>query len=179
MGFLTPETIWTTNAPAGLVLEDEIIALTREVGKLKAKGINIIVAIGHSGYHMDQKVATEVPDIDIIVGAHSHTFLFTENSTSPNPGSNKIKGKLEIFLRVRCAHLPGPYPTVVKTEAGNTVLIVQAMAFTKYLGHMKVKVILAFHQNHVLKVRFTDGGQVESWQGMPILLDNSFEKASL
>ena len=36
---------------------------------------------------------------------------------------------------------PGPYPTVVKTEAGNTVLIVQAMSFTKYLGHIKVKVI--------------------------------------
>ena len=59
------------------------------------------------------------------------------------------------------------------------MLIVQAMAFTKYLGHMKVKVILAFHQNHVSKVRFTEDGQVESWQGMPILLDNSFEKASL
>ena len=36
---------------------------------------------------------------------------------------------------------PGPYPTVVKTEAGNTVLIVQAMSFTKYLGHIKVKII--------------------------------------
>ena len=29
---------------------------------------------------------------------------------------------------------------MVKTEAGNTVLIVQAMAFTKYLGHIKVKI---------------------------------------
>ena len=27
-------------------------------------------------------------------------------------------------------------------------------------------------------MRFTDDGQVESWQGMPILLDNSFEKVS-
>ena len=97
MGYLTPETIWTAKVPSGLVLEDEIEALTREVGKLKAKGINIIVAIGHSGYHMDQKVATEVPDIDIIVGAHSHTFLFTVNSSSPNPSNNKIKGRLEIF----------------------------------------------------------------------------------
>ena len=60
------------------------------------------------------------------------------------------------------------------------MLIVQAMAFTKYLGHMKVKIILEFHHNqHVSKVRFTDDGQVESWQGLPILLDNSFEKASL
>ena len=31
---------------------------------------------------------------------------------------------------------------MVKTEAGNTVLIVQAMAFTKYLGHIKVKIIV-------------------------------------
>jgi len=147
VGYLTPETIWTANVPAGLVLEDEIEALTREVAKLKAEGINIIVAIGHSGYLTDQKLAAEVPDVDIIIGAHSHSFLFTVNDTSPNPSTNTIEG---------------PYPTVVKTEAGNTVLIVQAMSFTKYLGH--------------IKVRFTDDGQVESWQGMPILLDNSFEK---
>jgi len=147
VGYLTPETIWTANVPAGLVLDDEIEALTREVAKLKAEGINIIVAIGHSGYLTDQKLAAEVPDVDIIIGAHSHSFLFTVNDTSPNPSTNTIEG---------------PYPTVVKTEAGNTVLIVQAMSFTKYLGH--------------IKVRFTDDGQVESWQGMPILLDNSFEK---
>ena len=98
VGYLTPETIWTSNVPAELLLEDEIEALTREVGKLKAEGVNIIVAIGHSGYLTDQKVAAEVPDIDIIVGAHSHSFLFTENSTSPNPGNNNIEGKMNIFF---------------------------------------------------------------------------------
>ena len=105
VGYLTPETIWTANVPAGLVLEDEIEALTREVGKLKAEGINIIVAIGHSGYLTDQKLAAEVPDVDIIVGAHSHSFLFTVNSTSPNPSNNKIEGKLDIFLRDK-RHFP-------------------------------------------------------------------------
>merc|ERR1719400_1971422 len=147
VGYLTLETIWTSNVPPGLVLEDEVEAVAREVEKLKAQGINIIVAIGHSGYLTDQKLAGEVPDIDIIVGAHSHSFLFTENSTSLNPGNNKIEG---------------PYPTVVNNKAGNTVLIVQAMAFTKYLGHIKVK--------------FDDVGKVKSWQGMPILLNNTFEK---
>jgi len=145
VGYLTPETIWTANVPAGLELNDEIEALTEEVDKLKADGVNIIVAIGHSGYLTDQKLAAAVPGIDIIVGAHSHSFLYPGDS--PNPSNNKIEG---------------PYPTVVKTEAGNNVLIVQAMAFTKYLGH--------------IKVRFTEDGQVESWQGMPILLDNTFEK---
>ena len=33
---------------------------------------------------------------------------------------------------------------MVKTEAGNTVLIVQAMAFTKYLGHIKVELLFCF-----------------------------------
>ena len=28
-------------------------------------------------------------------------------------------------------------------------------------------------------MRFTEDGQVESWQGMPILLDNTFEKVTL
>ena len=28
-------------------------------------------------------------------------------------------------------------------------------------------------------MRFTEDGQVESWQGMPILLDNTFEKVAL
>ena len=54
--------------------------------------MNIIIALGHSGYLMDQKVAREVPGIDIIVGAHSHSFLFTENNTSTNPNSNRIEG---------------------------------------------------------------------------------------
>ena len=33
---------------------------------------------------------------------------------------------------------------MVKTDAGNTVLIVQAMAFTKYLGHIKVEIVFCF-----------------------------------
>ena len=37
---------------------------------------------------------------------------------------------------------PGPYPTVVKSGSGSTVLIVQAMAFTKYLGHIKVEKVV-------------------------------------
>ena len=141
VGYLTLETIWTSNVPPGLVLEDEVEAVAREVEKLKAQGIDIIVAIGHSGYAMDQKLAAEVPDIDIIVGAHSHSFLFTENSTSPNPSNNKIEGKFFkaiLFLAMNDTP-PGPYPTVVKSGSGNTVLIVQAMAFTKYLGHIKVE----------------------------------------
>ena len=40
--------------------------------------------------------------------------------------------------------------------------MVQAFAFTKYLGHVKLN--------------FSNDGLVTNWEGMPILLDNTFEK---
>jgi len=147
VGYLTPDTLITANVPACLVLDDEVEALTKEVASLKAKGVDIIIALGHAGYLMDQKVAREVPGIDIIVGAHSHSFLFTENGTSTNPNSNRIEGD---------------YPTEVTSSEGDTVLIVQAFAFTKYLGH--------------IKVNFSDAGRVESYHGAPILLDHTWAK---
>ena len=41
--------------------------------------INKIIAIGHAGIDMDKKIAKEVDGIDIVVGGHSNTFLYTGN----------------------------------------------------------------------------------------------------
>ena len=68
---------------------------------------------------------------------------------------------------------------MVKSGSGNTVLIVQAMAFTKYLGHIKVEKTVGSVVFFNSQVNFTEDGQVESWQGMPILLDHTFEKVIL
>merc|ERR1711892_14247 len=147
VGYLTPSTLYTSNPPPGLVIMDEVESLTKEVKKLHDDGVDIIVAIGHSGYVTDMKVAKEVPHVDIVVGAHSHYFLFTEDEDVKNPSNNAIKG---------------PYPTVVKNDDGHDVLVVQAFAFTKYLGHIRVE--------------FDEAGAVESWVGKPILLDNKIEE---
>lgn len=48
-----------------------------EVKQLRDQGINIIIGLGHSGIETDKLIARKVEDIDIIVGGHSHTFLFT------------------------------------------------------------------------------------------------------
>ena len=61
----------------GILFEDEIVALNREVEILKAKGINIIIALGHSGIDRDQEIAKAVPDLDVVVGGHSHTLLYS------------------------------------------------------------------------------------------------------
>jgi hypothetical protein len=61
----------------------EIIKITfptsvrAEAQRLQAEGVNILIALGHSGYDLDQKLAEEVEEIDLVVGGHSHTFLWT------------------------------------------------------------------------------------------------------
>lgn len=74
VGYLTPETKFL--APKNDVdYEDEIIALKREVKKLKLSGIKILIALGHSGYYKDLEIAENVEDLDLVIGGHSNTFL--------------------------------------------------------------------------------------------------------
>lgn len=56
----------------------------------------------------------------------------------------------------------GPYPYMVKSQDGHQVPVVQAYAFGKYLGY--------------LKVTFDDTGHVQEATGNPILLDSSIEQ---
>jgi 2',3'-cyclic-nucleotide 2'-phosphodiesterase (5'-nucleotidase family) len=42
---------------------------------LKAKGAQIIIVLSHLGVEDDQALAKVVPDIDLIIGGHSHTVL--------------------------------------------------------------------------------------------------------
>nr|CAD7201880.1 unnamed protein product [Timema douglasi] len=120
----------------------EVETVTREVSVLKEQGADIIIALSHCGLQADREVAFVVPGLDIIVGGHSHTLLY--NGTAPR---NDTTG--------------GTYPIVVHQDDGRQVLIVQAGANSKYLGH--------------LLVHFDSLGEVVSWSGNPILMDQSIE----
>ena len=39
--------------------------------------MNILIALGHSGFQKDLEIAENVPDIDVVVGGHTNTFLYT------------------------------------------------------------------------------------------------------
>lgn len=58
---------------------EEVQSIKSEVGRLKAMDPNlrIFIALGHSGFEMDQKIAADVPDIDVVVGGHTNTFLYS------------------------------------------------------------------------------------------------------
>ena len=123
VGFLTTDTKFVSNPGDTIEIYDEITALRTEIEALKRSNVNIIIAIGHSGYKKEIEIAQQLPDIDVIVGGHSHSFLYTETESKPNPSTNTIIG---------------PYPTLVSHNENHKTLVVHAYAFTKYLGKVKV-----------------------------------------
>lgn len=117
VGYTTTETPSLANT-VPLKFEDEISALQNEVQRLKNQGITAIVAIGHSGISIDRKICQSVPDIDVVIGGHTNTFLYT----GKQPSSEKPEG---------------PYPEVYRNKWGKC-LVVTDYAFGKYLGFLKV-----------------------------------------
>lgn len=118
IGYLTPDTKFL--APKNDVeYGDEIAAIRKEVDILKKKGVNIIIALGHSGFLRDLEIAKEVDELDLVIGGHSNTFLWNGESFAESP-----------------EHPQGLYPTIIKQESGRMVPVVQAYAYTKYLGKL-------------------------------------------
>lgn len=60
-----------------LKFEDEVKALQVQVDKLKTLGYNKIIALGHSGFDVDRDIAKRVRGIDVVIGGHTNTFLYT------------------------------------------------------------------------------------------------------
>lgn len=142
VGYVLPSTAYLSSPGDTVIFEDEIDSLKKEVSHLKSEGINMIIALGHSGYQRDLEIARAIPDIDIIVGGHSNTFLW--------PGTMDTNASPPSIERP-----VAPYPTVV-TSGEKKTLVVQAYAFSKYLG--------------VLDVTFDERGEITEYSGEPIFL---------
>lgn len=119
LGVITPRTSFISSPGPTVKFTDVVEATRTEVDNLKAAGAKIIIALTHIGYKADKLLAEAVDGIDVVVGGHSHSFLFT----GEQPSTEEIEG---------------PYPTVVHGPSGKTVLIVQAYAWGKYMGILNV-----------------------------------------
>lgn len=120
---------------------NEAQAVAEEAEKLKAEGVNIIVVLSHCGLDRDREIARlGGPNIDIIVGGHSHSFLFsgTDYPSVERPAA--------------------AYPAVVTQDDGHRVLIVQASAYSKYLGE--------------ITLWFDEDGIIQDYSGAPHFLSN-------
>ncbi len=127
---LATDTVETSSPGDDVIFTDEAEALRADVAALEARGVDKIIALTHVGLSRDLDLAASVPGLDAIVGGHSHTLM-----------SNTEDGAL-------------PYPQMV-----GAVPVVQAFAYSKYLGH--------------LVLEFDDAGHVTSASGDTILLDAS------
>lgn len=115
IGHLTQETKKISIPGKTVIFKDEVESVKNESERLDQLGVKIIIVLGHSGYAMDQRIAAEVPLVDVVVGGHTNTFLWN----GAQPDSEKIDDL---------------YPKVVTQASGKKVPIVQAYAYTKYLG---------------------------------------------
>ena len=133
---LATDTVDTSSPSAGVIFHDEVAAMAADVGRLEAEGVTKIIGLTHVGLPRDIDIAGKVPGLDAIVGGHSHTYL---SASDPNRA--------------------GAYPTWVSQPDGTMVPVVQAYAYSKYVGH--------------LVLDFDDAGNLISASGDTILLDNS------
>ena len=60
-----------------IIFNDEVESVKTEARRLTSQGVKIIIALGHSGFEKDQEIARQVPEVDIVVGGHTNTFLYT------------------------------------------------------------------------------------------------------
>ncbi len=73
-GLLTKESATYPAAKEGFDVLPEIPTAKQVVAELHGRA-DIIILLSHAGEEMDERLAAEVPEIDVIVGGHSHTRL--------------------------------------------------------------------------------------------------------
>ncbi|XP_061723088.1 apyrase-like isoform X1 [Cydia pomonella] len=141
IGLITQDTK-TLSSAGNVEFTDPGEATKREAETLTNQGVDIIILLSHCGLEIDKQLARDYGKyIDIIIGGHSHSLLWN----GPSPSGEAVAG---------------PYPVFIENVADkHQVLIVQASAFTKYMGNMSVY--------------FNFRGQYVKHDGGPIFLDRT------
>lgn len=100
---------------------DERDSAQRTIDQLRDQGVDKVVLLTHYQYANDQRLATELSGVDVIVGGDSHTLLGGDN------------------LRELGLSPEGDYPTLARDRDGNPVCIVQAWHHSHLLGELQVQ----------------------------------------
>lgn len=145
IGAVTVETK-DISSPGNLIFIDPVQSVKLEADRLKNdEGVDIIIVLSHCGLDEDRLIAADGgKNVDIIVGGHSHSLLYTGAA----PGPDKPEDV---------------YPVIVQqSDSHHKVLIVQASAYTKFVGD--------------LLVHFDKHGELQKWEGNPVFLDHDIEE---
>ncbi|KAI8462276.1 MAG: 5'-nucleotidase [Monoraphidium minutum] len=166
LGWLTPDTAFTA-ANVGKVGGVDVFSLRQTqsevrvnpvvpavkkcVADLKAEhpDVHMIIGLSHTGYNPDLVTAKAVPELDLIVGGHSHTFLKTPVGVGPIFDLSGGATAANCADERACDVSSGPYPTYVKTKlctgegaakncTNKAVPVVQAFYASKYIGDLVI-----------------------------------------
>ncbi len=137
LSVLTPATATIASPGPAVRFTDEIAYLRRAVGGIRAAGAEAVLLLSHVGFSRDQEIAAQVGGLSAIIGGHSHTLL-----------SNSVDGA-------------PAYATLIEDPDGQAVPVVQAYAYSKYLGEIALV--------------FDEAGYVVGAEGDTRLLDDTIE----
>jgi 5'-nucleotidase len=124
VGAVANDTAELASPGPNITIAEDVAKISEQVQKLKGEGVNKIIALTHVGYPRDLEFIAKIPDVDVVVGGHSHTLLSNTDQKAE-----------------------GPYPTLVDNPGGYKVPVVQAGQYSKYLGDLRV----VFDDNGVVK----------------------------
>ncbi|MEL6584567.1 MAG: bifunctional metallophosphatase/5'-nucleotidase [Pseudomonadota bacterium] len=133
---LASDTNETSSPGPNVVFSDEVMSVQAQVDALTAEGVDKIIALTHVGLPKDIEIASNVTGLDAVIGGHSHTWMSSSS-----------------------ADAPVTYPLWVSGPGDALVPVVQAYAYSKYVGF--------------LTLDFDDDGVVQDAYGDTLLLDAS------
>jgi 5'-nucleotidase / UDP-sugar diphosphatase len=99
---------------------NEALTAQASIDVLRAQGVTKIVLVTHFQYENDRLLASQLTDVDVIVGGDSHTLLGSQ--TFADLGFNPTAA----------------YPARVNNKNGDTVCVVQAWQYGYLLGQLEV-----------------------------------------
>lgn len=116
IGALSEDTIRESAQANQINITPVIPAVQAEVKKMTEQGVTVLIALTHIGIDADKKLAEAVPQLDIIVGAHTHTLLSNDKSIP---------------------EVHGDYPMVIEHDNQTKTLIVTVGQAGRYIGLLK------------------------------------------
>jgi 5'-nucleotidase/UDP-sugar diphosphatase len=79
VGAMTPDLEQLANHLEGVkilrVNGDWLVPVRQAVDALRAQGVDKIIMVTHCGVNYDREIAEKIPEVDVIIGGHSHTRL--------------------------------------------------------------------------------------------------------
>lgn len=122
-GLIGNDAISKTAEPGPVQFDDPFESAKKAVEELQKQNVDLIISINHSGVSEDRQLAELLPEIDIIVGGHTHTALhgpiYVEDTIIVQAGNYmQYLGRLELSYNRELDEI-----SILNEENGNTFLI--------------------------------------------------------